>query len=253
MSALSVQLYSVRDSLRKDPAATLERLAAAGFDEVEPFDLVEWAPRLEEPLRTTGLRARTGHASLLTAPDLPVIFDAAARLGITTVIEPTVRDGWQDLRGVATIADSLNHCAERASSHGLTIGYHNHWWEFTRLAGTTALEQLAGMLHPPVVLELDVYWAAVGGADVTTLATGLAGQIRHLHVKDGPIEQDPASQVPAGTGRVDLAGVLAAVPGATRVLEFDAYAGDVFAALAEGAAWVRTQTEPPADAQTEEA
>lgn len=247
-----MQLYSVRDSLRTNPTATLERLAEAGFDEVEPFDLVEWAPKLEEPLRACGLRARTAHATLLTAPDPSVVFDAAARLGVTTVIEPTVRDGWQDLRGVANIADALNLCAERARSHGLTIGYHNHWWEFTRLAGTTALEQLAGMLHPPVVLELDVYWAAVGGADVAALATGLAGQIQHLHVKDGPIELDPASQVPAGSGRVGLAGVLAALPDATRVLEFDAYAGDVFAALAEGAAWVRGQTEHPADHQTEE-
>lgn len=246
-----MQLYSVRDSLRKDPTATLERLAASGITEVEPFDLVAWAPRLEGPLRTTGLRARTGHATLLAAPDLPAVFDAATRLGITTVIEPTVREGWQDLRGVARIADALNRCAERARPHGLTIGYHNHWWEFIRLAGSTALEQLAGMLHLPVVLELDVYWAAVGGAHVATLATALADRIQHLHLKDGPVELDPASQVPAGAGQADLAGVLAAVPDATRVLEFDAYPGDVFAALAESAAWVRGQAGHPAEGQME--
>ncbi|WP_199521288.1 sugar phosphate isomerase/epimerase family protein [Jiangella anatolica] len=237
---MAVQLYSVRDSLRQDPTATLEWLAAAGFGAVEPFDLVQWAPALEGPLRATGLTARTGHASLLGGPDPAAVFDAAARLGVTTVIEPTVRDGWDDLDGVARIADGLNRLAELAGPHGLTIGYHNHWWEFADLGGRTALEGLADRLDPSVVLELDAYWAAVAGTDVAALAAQLAGRIQHVHVKDGPIELDPAAQVPAGSGRTDLTGVLAALPAATRVLEFDDYPGDVFAALAAGVAWLHT-------------
>jgi sugar phosphate isomerase/epimerase len=118
------------------------------------------------------------------------------------------------------------------------VGYHNHWWEFGEVAGRPALEHFAEALHPSVVLELDVYWAAVAGADVTGLAQRLSARIRHLHIKDGPLEIE-APQLPAGSGLVDLRGVLEAVPSATRVLEFDRYEGDAFEGLRQGAGWLR--------------
>jgi sugar phosphate isomerase/epimerase len=88
------------------------------------------------------------------------------------------------------------------------------------------------------VLELDAYWAAAAGVDVTGLAQRLSGRIHHLHIKDGPLEVE-APQLPAGSGLVDLRGVLEAVPTATRVLEFDRYEGDAFEGLKRSAEWLR--------------
>lgn len=238
MSHLSVQLYSVRDQLADDPSAALSRLAGLGFTEVELFDLAHWGALLEQPIRDAGLRVRAAHASLLSLDDRGPVYRAARRLGLDTVIEPTVRDGWTDESGIQSIADRLNRVAAEAAEHGLLVGYHNHWWEFGEVAGRPALEHLAEALHPSVVLELDVYWAAVAGADVAGLAQRLNARIRHLHIKDGPLELE-APQLPAGSGLVDLKGVLEAVPAATRVLEFDRYDGDVFEGLTRSAEWLR--------------
>jgi hypothetical protein len=44
--------------------------------------------------------------------------------------------------------------------------------------------------------------------------------------------------VPAGQGRVPVADVLAAAPAALRVVEFDAYDGDLFEAIAASHAFL---------------
>ena len=84
---IGVQLYSVRDDLAADPAATLGRLAALGFRTVEPFDLVAVADRLAGPMADLGLRAPTTHVPFVDG-GLGDALAAAARLGVGTIIEP---------------------------------------------------------------------------------------------------------------------------------------------------------------------
>ena len=125
----SVQLYSVRIALAEDTAGTLDRLAAIGFTQVEPFDFAARADVLEPALAQAGLTAPSGHVGLV-AGDQEQIFDAAERLGIGTVIEPFVGpDHWQDHDSVARTADALNAAAETAAKRGLRVGYHNHQFE----------------------------------------------------------------------------------------------------------------------------
>jgi hypothetical protein len=45
-------------------------------------------------------------------------------------------------------------------------------------------------------------------------------------------------QLPAGSGDVGVAAILAAAPHALRVVEFDGYAGDVFQGIAASFAWL---------------
>ena len=77
----------------------------------------------------------------------------------------------------------------------------------------------------------------------TGLLERLGSRVALLHVKDGPIESDPSTQLPAGQGAVDLPAVLAAAPHATRIVEFDAYRGDIFDGIAESLAYL-AESEP---------
>jgi sugar phosphate isomerase/epimerase len=237
MGADSVQLYSVREQFADDPKATLDRLAAIGFTQVEPYGLVDNAAALKSALPAAGLTAPTTHMHLVGA-DLDRVFAAAADLGIQIVIEPAVRDGWQDADGVAGIADALNAAAAKAAEHGLRVGYHNHYWEFGDVDGRPAYEVFADRLDPAVVLEVDAYWSTAAGADTPALLRRLGGKVVALHVKDGDLSTDASGQVPAGQGRVPVAEVLAAAPDALRVVEFDRYDGDIFAALGESHAYL---------------
>ncbi len=240
MSADSVQLYSVRDQFADDAEATLARLAGIGFTQVEPYGLVEHAAALTAGLAATGLTAPTAHMHLVDT-DQEEVFRVAADLGVGTVIEPAVRgDDWRTASGVAAIAATLNAAASKAAGYGLRVGYHNHWWELeSKIDGRHALEVLADRLDPAVVLEVDAYWAVAGGADAPALLRRLGARVAAIHVKDGDLATDGSGQVPAGQGRVPMGQVLAAAPDALRVVEFDRYDGDVFAALAAGHAYLQ--------------
>lgn len=234
MPSLSVQLYSVRDAFAADPGHTLAQLAQIGFDQVEPFGLVERADVLREELPTYGLIAPTAHAKLIGV-DQEEVFAAAVACGVSLVIDPFVpAEQWRTEADVRATADALNAAAAPAAAHGLTVGYHNHWWELEqRIDGRSAFEVFVDALDPAVVLEVDTYWAAAGGADVPALLRELGDRVHALHVKDGSLATDASGQVPAGQGRMPLADVLAAAPRALRVIEFDNYDGDIFEGLGD--------------------
>jgi sugar phosphate isomerase/epimerase len=233
---LSVQLYSVRAELAEDRDGTLARIAGMGFGAVEPYDVLTDPQGLHRRLDDLGLAVCGVHAIQLVQPEHEPdrILEAAAGLGTTEVIVPAgiAPEDFTHLDGVARAADVLNGLSERAARHGMRVGYHNHWWEVRpTFDGQHAIEVLAGLLDPAVFLEIDTYWAAVGGADVPDLLRLLGERVRALHVKDGPGGTE-APHVAVGSGTMPVPEILAAAPDAWRIVEFDSCAGDLFAELA---------------------
>ncbi|MFL6119235.1 sugar phosphate isomerase/epimerase family protein [Actinophytocola sp.] len=239
MSTISVQLYSVREAFAADPADTLARLARIGFTQVEPYGLAENADVLRTALADHGLTAPTAHAKLIGV-DQEEVFAAASACGVGVVIDPfTPPEQWASEADIAATAAALNDAAKKAAGHGITVGYHNHWWELSNaIGGRSALEVFVDQLDPELVVEVDTYWAAAGGADAPALLGRLGTRVHALHIKDGDLARDASGQVPAGQGRVPVAEVLAAAPAALRVVEFDAYDGDIFDGLAASYAYL---------------
>ena len=238
---VSVQLYSVRDRLAEDLEGTLERVAGLGFTLVEPYsDFIVGSDRYVAAFANLGLAAPSAHAPVLRLDDPSEAFEAAAAIGVRSIIDPHAPgDDWGTVDGIARLAEQMNAAADKAREHGLTFGYHNHWFELeAQPNGTPALEQLAARLDETVVLEVDTYWVEVGGVPVVDLLRRLGARVQYIHVKDGPIDRDVKAQLPAGEGRMDVPAVLAAAPDAVRVIEFDDYAGDVFDGLAASLAYV---------------
>jgi sugar phosphate isomerase/epimerase len=242
--APSVQLYTVRDAIAADLPGTLERVAGLGFRRVELYGFVERAGEYAELLPRFGLSAPTAHAHLVGADALPV-FEAAKAIGIATVIDPMIDPSkWTTEEDVAASAVSLNQLAAEAATHGLTVGYHNHWWELeTILDGTTALELFESQLDDEVVLEVDTYWSQVGGVPAVDLLERLGTRVQAIHVKDGAINRDNKQQVAVGSGSMPVLEILAAAPQALRVVELDDFDGDVFGALADSIAFLRSNGE----------
>jgi sugar phosphate isomerase/epimerase len=231
----------VRNALAEDLPGTLDRIAALGFENVELFGFVDKVDQYRDALAASGLTALSAHAQMVETGEVERTLEAAAALGVQTLIDPAIRD-WGTADAVVGAARRLGEIAVSAQAHGLTIGYHNHWWEFeTQLDGRPAFELFAEELPPAVVLELDTYWAEVGGASATELLTRLGDRVRLIHVKDGPGNRDTAAQQPAGSGSLPVRDILDAAPDAIRVIEFDDYSGDVFDGIAQSLAFVREQ------------
>jgi sugar phosphate isomerase/epimerase len=235
MSELSVQLYTVREALAQDFNGTLARIAGFGFTQVEPFALLKFADELRNGLAQNGLTAPTTHVHLL-GEDQDAICVLAAELGIQTIIEPYVDPArWEAEADISKVASELNAAARTAAGYGLRVGYHNHHFELkSKISGVHALEVLADRLEPEVVLEVDTYWAYVGGADVPALITRLGDRVVALHLKDGDGSLDTTKQVPLGSGVLPVWDIIAAAPEALRVVELDDSETDLLEAVRAG-------------------
>lgn len=231
----SIQLYTVRKALEGDLAGTIRRLAEIGFTMVEPYRFVAKAAELKRAMAEHNLTAPSGHAPLLSE-DQDAIFAAARQLGIGTVIDPLVpAERWSTLEDIRATAAQLNAAAAKGAGYGVRVGYHNHWWEIESVIdGKTALEHLADYLDPGVVLEVDTYWAAVGGQNPAELLSRLGDRVRFIHIKDGPVTADPSGQLAVGDGKMPIWDVLDAARFVeAAVIELDDFQGDMFEAVAD--------------------
>lgn len=229
----SIQLYTVRKALEEDLTGTIRRLADIGFTMVEPYRFVAKAAELKQALADNNITAPSGHAPLLSE-DQDEIFAAARQLGIGTVIDPHVPiERWNSISDTKETAEQLNAAAAKGAEYGVRVGYHNHWWEVESVIdGKTALEHLADNLAPAVVLELDTYWAAVGGQNPAELLVRLGDRVKFIHIKDGPLTSDPSSQTALGKGKMDIWGVISAAGSLEAgVIELDDFQGDMFDAV----------------------
>jgi sugar phosphate isomerase/epimerase len=238
---LSVQLYTVREAMQEDLPGTLARIAEIGFSQVEPYNFPAF-PDLGQALSAASLSAPTTHAHFVGISDdeLNALFEAGAALGIARIIDPHVpAERWQSADSVAEIAEQLNAAALVAARHGVTIGYHNHAHELESvLDGRTSLEVLVDSLSPEVALEVDTYWAAVGGQDPVALLRRLGDRVVAIHVKDGAATPEPKDQTAVGAGTLPIRDIVEAAPSALRVIELDDSRGDRFEAIADSFAFL---------------
>lgn len=241
-ASLAVQLYTVREELEGDRSGTLAALAGFGYRQVECFDVLTDPEALRADLEAAGLAACSAHAPAL-GERAEAAFRGARAVGADTVIVPFLPpERFADADGVRAVAAELNEAGKRAADHGLGLGYHNHEFELAQhVSGRPALEVLAGNLDDDVQLEVDTYWAAVGGQDVPALLGRLGERVTHLHIKDGPVtKDDPMTAV--GSGRMPVADVLEAGRGARRhIVELDRCATDMLTAVRDSLAWLRRE------------
>lgn len=261
----SVQLYTLAAPFSADMSGSLDKLAAIGLRNVEAFDFVGRPTEIRAALDAAGLASPTGHAPLLSdelwtpdgsipTPAPEVVFEAAATIGIRTVIDPFVApERWLTLEGVTDIAERLNRLTNVAASFGLSVGYHNHAQEFLKsFDGQSAFERFVSLTDERVAIELDLFWALTGGQDVVGLVTRLGDRLQAVHVKDGiapatnpfapdadRFGSDALDQRRPGDGDVPVAAALRAASGVQyAVIEYDHAPGDVFEDIAASYAFL---------------
>jgi sugar phosphate isomerase/epimerase len=220
---LGLELYSLRNELKKDLAGTLKLVRGWGFEDVElagfPSTSAEDTARA---LRSAGLRAVSRFVDYeRLRDDFAGVVRDAHTLGLETVI-----CGWIPHETVLTGQDtdaaieSFNRWGAAAEREKLRLGYHMHGYEFVPSADGTLMHTLLERTDPRFVdYEMDVFWVVRGGGDPVALLKRHGGRIRLLHLKDirrgTPTgittgEAPDEASVVLGTGIVDLAAVMTA-------------------------------------------
>jgi sugar phosphate isomerase/epimerase len=234
---ISVQLYSFRDEAAKDFEGVLRRIGDVGFVGVEFAGFHGLTPKQYAAIvAEAGLVTSSAHLTDLTPDGFNAALDDLQEIGCNVAVCAFLPpERFADLGGVQASADALNEANDIAASRGVSLGYHNHWWEFsTILDGQTAWSALIERLEPSVFTELDIYWATLGGADPRQVIADLGERLWLLHVKDGPCDAPESPMVAVGSGTLDIPGILASAPTAKwHIVELDRCATDMLTAVSD--------------------
>jgi sugar phosphate isomerase/epimerase len=181
---LGVQVYTVRSLMPANGEATLRAIAAIGYKEVEIG--LDDAKKYAAVLKDTGLRATGSHieADRSKAQQLDEFIGKAKDLGIPAIGVAYVQPGQRKNPAEfwPRFVDTLNWSGEHCAKAGLTFYYHHHNFEFD--PQFRAIDLLHQKLTKDVKLEIDCFWASVGGTDPAALIEKWSGRLFALHLKD---------------------------------------------------------------------
>ncbi|MBQ3796547.1 MAG: sugar phosphate isomerase/epimerase [Butyrivibrio sp.] len=229
---------------------TLESIKSAGYDGIElnefmirptPFIVrlltkfagmptgnsgkLDWKKLISE----SGLKVISLHSYLNSIEENP---EAAAKEALsfgtdTVVITGMYRFDYGNFAEVKKLAVRLNMAGKALLPYGVKLLYHNHNVELQRVSEEkTAYDLIVENTDPQYVnFELDTYWMADGGADVTALVNKLSDRMVMWHINDRgcrkkgpfitPILKEDAAEL--GTGNMPLDAILETVKANTGV------------------------------------
>lgn len=243
---IGIQLYTLRDVLNADPRATIQKVAATGYQHVETFYGYQpggaaakfWGLTVKELkalLDENKLKTYSGHYQLndfLTKGKgddsaLKYQIDIAAELGQDYLIVPVPPVTMLDSLGNAEfqfMAEQLNKAGELCAKSKLKVGYHNHFWEFRTLStGEKGYDILLKETSPELVtFEMDLFWIAKSGVDPLAYFQKYPHRFAMWHVKD--MDKNNAAKITGGaldqkTSREVLEGITYAEVG-TGAIDF---------------------------------
>ena len=206
---VGLELYSVREELKRDPEGTVRAVAEMGYQGVEFYaPYFEWSEAQTKQMRKLlddlGIRCFSTHndSSYFGKENLPKARDLNLILGSKYVVMASSKPN-PGVGGWKTVADALNAAADQLETSGLKAGYHNHRPEFTAIDGQRPMEILAKNTKPTVILQLDVGTCLEAGSDPVTWIRANPGRIRSLHLKDWSPEPEKGYKVLFGEGAAE--------------------------------------------------
>lgn len=221
---VGLQLYTLRDLMKKDPEGTVARVAQIGYKEVEFAGYFGKSPQeVRAILEKDGLAAPSTHVGYdIVEKKWGETLDTAHAIGHKFVVCPWIDekqrktpDGWK------RAAELFNQAGESAQKAGIQFAYHNHAFEFEpseALGGKMPYDFLLAETDPKhVKMEMDLCWITVGGQDPVKYFDRYPGRFPLVHVKDwttkGPGGNDyggatgaskkPGHMTDVGKGEID--------------------------------------------------
>ncbi|WP_051212767.1 sugar phosphate isomerase/epimerase family protein [Butyrivibrio fibrisolvens] len=230
--------------------STLRAIKSAGYDGIELNDFMikptpfivrlltkfagmptgnggklDWKKLISE----SGLKVISLHSYLNSIEENPeAVAKEALSFGTNTVvITGMYRFDYENFAEVKKLAERLNNAGKALLPYGVKLLYHNHNVELQKVSeDKTAYDVIIENTDPQYVnFELDTYWMADGGADVTALVNKLSDRMVMWHINDRgcrkkgpfitPILKEDAAEL--GTGNMPLDAILETVKANTGV------------------------------------
>lgn len=198
-----VQLYSVREDMKKDPLGTLKLVAEMGYKHVEHANYVNRkfygysAADFKKILSDLGLTMPSGHTVMGPghwdwdkkdfSDSWKYTVEDAAIVGQELVISPWLDDSLRKTEDdLKRYMEVFNKSGELCKKSGMRFGYHNHNFEFTqKLGNKTVYEIILQQTDPNLVAQQLDFGNLYGtGADALAIVKNNPGGFVSMHVKD---------------------------------------------------------------------
>lgn len=229
---VGVQLYSVRDDMKKNLYGTLKQVKAMGYDGVEFAGLFgHTGAEIAEMCQDLGLNPISAHvpyADMLADPE--GVLGEYKTIGCKYVVMPYLaKDEFNDPENLNTIIKNIEMLGGVAKKLGMTMLYHNHDFEFIKINGKYVLDIIYDTIPADLLqTELDTCWVNVGGENPAEYVRKYAGRAPIVHLKDfvgeksenmyeligivskAPVRPSNFEFRPVGSGKQDFPAILAA-------------------------------------------
>lgn len=193
-----LNLYSVHQELGEDYYGTLERVAAAGYKNLElmGFNTRTYrryideipADQLREKLKQFGLTAISAHemnnpSTPIDSHDWDTVMRYYDQLHCHSIVLLSV---WiKDREDTLRTAEQMNRVGKRMRDQGFSFYLHNHAHEFKRIGEQTLFDLLVENTDPASVrFELDLVWAVRAGLNPLAILNKLGDRCDIVHQKD---------------------------------------------------------------------
>ena len=202
-TVLGIQLYTVREDMKKDPLGTLKQLADMGYKNVEHANYINRkfygysAKEFVKILNDLGLKMPSGHTVMgrnhwdeskkeFTDAWKYTVEDAAIcgqKFVISPWLDETLRKTYD---GLLAYMEVFNKSGELCQKSGMKFGYHNHNFEFSSvLNGEKVFDIIIKHTDPNLVAQqLDIGNMYGAGGRALEVVKAYPGRFELMHVKD---------------------------------------------------------------------
>lgn len=221
---IGLQLYTVRNTMQKDPAGTLAKVAQVGYNSVEgatytgdeTFYGMD-AKAFSKLLKQNNLIMPSSHYRLgeeqtkgqdtkgTMLHDWDKAVDDAAEVGLKYMVCAFLANSERgNLDHYKKLANDFNKAAERCKKAGIQFCYHNHDFEFIQEDGKYPYETLLANTDKNLVkMEMDLYWVTKANQDPIALINEHPGRFALFHMKD--LDKTPKRDfTEVGNGIIDF-------------------------------------------------
>jgi len=200
---ISLQLYSLRADIAKDYDAVIKKTGEMGYTSVEAAGYNagkfygKTPAEFKQDVENAGMTVLSSHttkrlsADELKAKDFSVslkwwdeCIQAHKEAGAKYIVAPSMQTP-KTLEDLQTYCDYYNEIGKRCKAAGLSFGYHNHAFEFTKIEDKMMYDYMIENTNPQYVFfQMDVYWAVMGQQSPVDYFNKYPGRFEVLHIKD---------------------------------------------------------------------
>src|SRR3990170_3652581 len=222
---MGLQLFTIRDAMKRDLTNTIKKIASIGYEDLETYgydpDQVKYyglrASAFKQLLTDHQLTTSSGHYDFASFFDKPAdamkryvdqCIEGAHALAQRYITWPWLNPELRTIDKFKLLAQKLNVIGEQITKAGLGFAYHNHDFEFIDHDGENGYNIIMRDTDSALVkLQIDLYWvmhsSKLSPAD---LFAKQPGRFVMWHIKD--MDKISRDYTELGNGSIDYTVIL---------------------------------------------